>query len=120
MLAAIIGQECRSVPGERAFDVTADYTIGQEESVRGWQHHAATPTAGKKLVSDDDLGPWMVTLDESEPTLLDLTTSAVMRCARGAWGVLRRSSHGSENSISAQTVLGLGPMKTRSDFRLGI
>ena len=73
-LVAIIGEECRSVPRERAFDVIAGYTIGQEGSVREWQRRAPTATAGKNFESSGAMGPWMVTADELDPTSLDLIT----------------------------------------------
>jgi 2-keto-4-pentenoate hydratase/2-oxohepta-3-ene-1,7-dioic acid hydratase in catechol pathway len=74
-LVVIIGQQCRNVARDRAFDVIAGYTIGQEGSVRDWQRRAPTPVAGKNFASSGAMGPFMVTPDELDPTKLDLTTA---------------------------------------------
>ena len=74
-LVVVIGKGCRAVPRERALDVVAGYTIGQEGSVRDWQRQAPTPTAGKNFARSGALGPWVVTSDElGDPAALHLTT----------------------------------------------
>lgn len=75
-LVVVIGQHCRAVPRERALDVVAGYTIGQEGSVRDWQRGAPTVTAGKNFWHSGAMGPWMVTADEiPDPSALRLTTT---------------------------------------------
>lgn len=75
-LVVVIGQHCRAVPRERALDVVAGYTIGQEGSVRDWQRGAPTVTAGKNFWRTGAMGPWMVTVDElPDPSALRLTTT---------------------------------------------
>jgi 2-keto-4-pentenoate hydratase/2-oxohepta-3-ene-1,7-dioic acid hydratase in catechol pathway len=74
-LVVVIGKRCRAVPRERALDVVAGYTIGQEGSVRDWQRQAPTPTAGKNFARSGSLGPWMVTSDRlRDPAALHLMT----------------------------------------------
>ena len=74
-LVVVIGKRCRAVPRERALDVVAGYTIGQEGSVRDWQRRAPTPTAGKNFARSGALGPWVVSADElGDPAALHLTT----------------------------------------------
>ena len=75
-LVVVIGAHCREVPRDRALEVVAGYTIGQEGSVRDWQRQAATPTAGKNFASTGAMGPWIVTADElTDPAVLRITTS---------------------------------------------
>lgn len=75
-LVVVIGKPCRAVPRERALDVVAGYTIGQEGSVRDWQRGAPTVTAGKNFWHSGAMGPWMVTADEiPDPSALRLTTA---------------------------------------------
>jgi 2-keto-4-pentenoate hydratase/2-oxohepta-3-ene-1,7-dioic acid hydratase in catechol pathway len=75
-LVVVIGTHCRRVPRERALEVVAGYTIGQEGSVRDWQRVAPTPTAGKNFASSGAMGPWMVTADElADPAELHIATT---------------------------------------------
>ena len=75
-LVVVIGAHCRHVTRERALDVVAGYTIGQEGSVRDWQRGAPTPTAGKNFARSGAAGPWVVTADElPDPASLHITTT---------------------------------------------
>jgi 2-keto-4-pentenoate hydratase/2-oxohepta-3-ene-1,7-dioic acid hydratase in catechol pathway len=64
-LALIIGQHCRYVPREEAFNVIAGVTCFNDGSVRDWQRHSSQFTAGKNFPMTGALGPEMVTLDEA-------------------------------------------------------
>ena len=75
-LVVVIGQHCRAVPRERALEVVAGYTVGQEGSVRDWQRGVPTVTAGKNFWRSGAMGPWMVTADEiPDPSALRVTTT---------------------------------------------
>jgi 2-keto-4-pentenoate hydratase/2-oxohepta-3-ene-1,7-dioic acid hydratase in catechol pathway len=63
-LAIVIGARCRHVPVERADEVIAGYTIGNDVSVRDWQVRTPTMTMGKSFDTHGPLGPWIVTPDE--------------------------------------------------------
>ena len=63
-LAIVIGKRCRHVPVEKAAEVIAGYTIGNDVSVRDWQLRTPTMTIGKSFDTHGPLGPWVVTADE--------------------------------------------------------
>jgi 2-keto-4-pentenoate hydratase/2-oxohepta-3-ene-1,7-dioic acid hydratase in catechol pathway len=63
-LAVVIGERCRHVPEERAYEVIAGYTIANDVSVRDWQLRTPTMTMGKSFDTHGPLGPWLVTPDE--------------------------------------------------------
>ena len=64
-LAVIIGQRCRHVPKEHAYDVVAGYACYNEGSVREWQRHSAQFIPGKNFYHSGAFGPWIVTPEES-------------------------------------------------------
>lgn len=74
-LAVVIGKRCRHVPMERAHEVIAGYTIGNDVSVRDWQLRTPTMTMGKSFDTHGPLGPWIVTGDElDDPQALSIKT----------------------------------------------
>lgn len=65
-LVAIVGQRCRNVRAERALDVVAGYTIGNDVTVRDHiGNYFRPPLIGKGWDSFGPVGPWMVTPDEA-------------------------------------------------------
>ncbi|WFP49415.1 fumarylacetoacetate hydrolase family protein [Methylomonas sp. EFPC3] len=74
-LAIVIGQRCKNVPAERAVEVIAGYTIGNDVTVRDWQARTPTWTLGKSFDTHGPLGPWLITADEiADPHNLSLKT----------------------------------------------
>jgi len=65
-LVAVIGQRCRYVKAERALDVVAGYTIGNDVTVRDYiGNYFRPPLIGKGWDTFGPVGPWMVTPDEA-------------------------------------------------------
>ncbi len=75
-IAIVIGKQGRHIPRERAFEHIAGLTLCNEGSVRDWLRHGKfNVTQGKNFDRSGSLGPWMVTADETDPSLpLELTT----------------------------------------------
>jgi 2-keto-4-pentenoate hydratase/2-oxohepta-3-ene-1,7-dioic acid hydratase in catechol pathway len=63
-LCFVIGRTCRHVPRERAEEVIAGYTCGNDVSVRDWQLRTPQFTIGKSFQTHGPIGPWIVTADE--------------------------------------------------------
>ncbi len=63
-LCFVIGRTCRHVPIERAHEVIAGYTCGNDVSVRDWQLRTPQFTMGKSFETHGPIGPWIVTPDE--------------------------------------------------------
>jgi len=63
-LCFVIGRTCRHVPRERAHEVIAGYTCGNDVSVRDWQLRTPQFTVGKSFQTHGPIGPWIVTADE--------------------------------------------------------
>jgi 2-keto-4-pentenoate hydratase/2-oxohepta-3-ene-1,7-dioic acid hydratase in catechol pathway len=63
-LCLVIGRRCRHVPRERAHEVIAGYTCGNDVSVRDWQRRVSQFTLGKSFQTHGPIGPWLVTPDE--------------------------------------------------------
>jgi len=63
-LCFVIGRTCRHVPKERAHEVIAAYTCGNDVSVRDWQLRTPQFTIGKSFETHGPIGPWLVTADE--------------------------------------------------------
>ena len=63
-LCLVIGRRCRHVPRERATEVIAGYTCGNDVSVRDWQIRTPQFTLGKSFETHAPIGPWIVTADE--------------------------------------------------------
>ncbi len=64
-LAVVIGQRCRHVPKDHAFEVIAGYACYNEGSVREWQRHSAQFIPGKNFYHSGAFGPWIVTPEEA-------------------------------------------------------
>jgi 2-keto-4-pentenoate hydratase/2-oxohepta-3-ene-1,7-dioic acid hydratase in catechol pathway len=64
-LAVVIGQRCRHVAKDHAFDVIAGYACYNEGSVREWQRHSAQFIPGKNFYHSGAFGPWIVTPEEA-------------------------------------------------------
>ncbi len=60
----VIGRTCRHVPVDRAHEVIAGYTCGNDVSVRDWQLRTPQFTIGKSFETHGPIGPWIVTADE--------------------------------------------------------
>ena len=63
-LCFVIGRTCRHVPVERAHEVIAGYTCGNDVSVRDWQLRTPQFTMGKSFETHGPIGPWIVTPEE--------------------------------------------------------
>ena len=88
-LGVVIGERCRHVRAEDAYEVIAGYVVVNDLSVRDWQMRSPTHTLGKSFDTHGPFGPWLVTPDEiSDPHVLRLRT----------WvnGELRQEGHTSE------------------------
>jgi acylpyruvate hydrolase len=71
-LTVVIGSPARHVDEQDAFRHVAGYTIMNDISVREWQRHGQTWTAGKIFEGTTPVGPVLLTLDElpaGEPDL---------------------------------------------------
>jgi 2-keto-4-pentenoate hydratase/2-oxohepta-3-ene-1,7-dioic acid hydratase (catechol pathway) len=74
-LAFVIGQRCKHVPLEKAYEVIAGFTICNDVTVRDWQQRTPTWTLGKSFDTHGPMGPWLVTADEiADPHNLSLKT----------------------------------------------
>lgn len=75
-LVAVIGQHCRRVPAERALEVVAGYTIGNDVTVRDFvANFYRPPVRAKGYDTFGPLGPYVVTPDElDDPANLELRT----------------------------------------------
>jgi len=75
-LVAIIGQACRHVKAEKALDVVAGYTIGNDVTVRdNIGNYFRPPLVAKGWDTFGPVGPWMVTPDEGpDPENAELKT----------------------------------------------
>jgi acylpyruvate hydrolase len=71
-LTIVIGSPARRVSEREAFRHVAGYTIMNDVSVREWQHHGPTWTAGKIFEGMTPVGPLLLTLDELPPGEPDL------------------------------------------------
>jgi len=75
-IVLVIGREGRNVPRERALDMVAGLTLGNEGTIRDWVRHGTlNVTQGKNFDRSGSLGPWITTADELDPKRpLHLTT----------------------------------------------
>ena len=74
-LAVIIGKKCRHVDPSDVRAVIAGYAVGNDFSVRDWQHRSPTYTLGKSFDTHGPIGPWITTDDEiDDPQNLKLQT----------------------------------------------
>jgi len=64
-LVVVIGQRCRKVKAERAYDVVRGYTIGNDVTIRDFVNNFyRPPVKAKGFDTFGPLGPWLVTADE--------------------------------------------------------
>lgn len=66
-LVVVIGRKGRHVSAERAHEIIAGYTCGNDVSVRDWQRATPTMNMGKSFDTHAPVGPWIVTQDEIGP-----------------------------------------------------
>ena len=66
-LVVVIGRHGRHVPKERAWEIVAGFTCGNDVSVRDWQRATPTMNMGKGFDTHAPFGPWIVTPDELGP-----------------------------------------------------
>jgi len=69
-LAVVIGQTCRDVPADRAYDVILGYTVANDVSARDWQKRLSQWVRPKSFDTFCPLGPCVVT--DIDPTNLRL------------------------------------------------
>ena len=74
-LVVVIGKRCRHVPAEKAIQVIAGYTCGNDVSVRDWQWKTPQWMLGKSFDTHGPIGPYIVTPDE-----FDVTKPHGIRC----------------------------------------
>lgn len=71
-IVLIIGKAGRRIREEDAYQYIAGLTIMNEGTLRDWVRHAKfNVTQGKNFVHSGAIGPWMTTLDEFSPSLLE-------------------------------------------------
>ena len=63
-LVVIIGKRCRHVPSAHAASVIFGYCVGNDVSVRDWQHRSGQFSIGKSFDTHAPFGPYIVTSDE--------------------------------------------------------
>jgi 2-keto-4-pentenoate hydratase/2-oxohepta-3-ene-1,7-dioic acid hydratase in catechol pathway len=84
-LVVVIGQTCRHVPREKAFDVIAGYSCYNDGSIRDWQRHTGQFTPGKNFYQSGGFGPYLITKDEvgdiTEKELITRLNGEVMQHA---------------------------------------
>ncbi|MCP4002749.1 MAG: fumarylacetoacetate hydrolase family protein [bacterium] len=97
-LVIVIGRRCRHVPGNRAHEVIAGYTIGNDVSVRDWQDRVQTMTMGKSFDTHAPIGPAIVTHEE-----IGAASAYDIRC----WvnGELRQESNTRELVFDAEAII---------------
>src|SRR5262249_40184817 len=66
-IAYVIGRRGRHIPRERALDYVAGYLCHNDGSVRDFNRHAHSITAGKNFDRTGAFGPEIVTADELPP-----------------------------------------------------
>ena len=66
-LGIVIGQRARYPSKDKALDVLAGYTCGNEGSIREFQRHTTQWHMGKNFDNTGAIGPWVVTADELPP-----------------------------------------------------
>lgn len=74
-LVVVIGRHCRHVPADKAIQVIAGYTCGNDVSVRDWQWKTPQWMLGKSFDTHGPVGPVIVTPDE-----FDVTKPHGIRC----------------------------------------
>ena len=77
-LAVVIGRRCKNVPVEKAYDVVAGYTVGNDVSARDiarLERKEGNQLLGKMFDGFAPLGPWLVTKEEvADPMNLKVIT----------------------------------------------
>jgi 2-keto-4-pentenoate hydratase/2-oxohepta-3-ene-1,7-dioic acid hydratase in catechol pathway len=72
-LVAVIGKPGRHISREDAPNHVFGYCVGNDVSVRDWQHHTPQWVLGKSFDTHGPIGPWITTADETgEPHRLDI------------------------------------------------
>ena len=66
-LVVVIGKYGRHAPAERAMEIVAGFTCGNDFSVRDWQRATPTMNMGKGFDTHAPFGPWIVSPDELGP-----------------------------------------------------
>jgi 2-keto-4-pentenoate hydratase/2-oxohepta-3-ene-1,7-dioic acid hydratase in catechol pathway len=74
-LVVVIGRHCRHVPADKAIQVIAGYTCGNDVSVRDWQWKTPQWMLGKSFDTHGPIGPCIVTSDA-----FDVTKPHGIRC----------------------------------------
>lgn len=67
-LVVVIGKHCRHVPADKALQVIAGFTCGNDVSVRDWQWKTPQWMLGKSFDTHGPIGPCIVTPDEWDVT----------------------------------------------------
>jgi len=89
-LVVVVGRAARQVPVEHALDHVAGYTVGNDVTVRDYQHRTKEFLSGKTFEATTPIGPVLVTPDELPAGGLGLG----LRCLVD--GELRQSSDTSD------------------------
>lgn len=66
-LVFVVGARCKHVDVADAAAAIFGYTVGNDVSVRDWQHRTGQYMIGKSFDTHAPIGPWLVTPDEIEP-----------------------------------------------------
>ena len=73
-IAIVIGERCRNVTVDAAWNHIAGYSCFNDGSARQYQRRGFQVTTGKNAYHSAGFGPWLVTSDELEPGDLELET----------------------------------------------
>lgn len=130
-LAVVIGQRCRAVAAEKAFDVISGYTIANDITARDWQRPDTQWTKAKAWDTFAPLGPWVVTdLDPTDLTLRTLLNGEVRQessTAKLHFGVPELIAFASRlmtlepgDVIATGTPVGIGAMKPGDEVEVQI
>ncbi|GGZ15183.1 fumarylacetoacetate hydrolase family protein [Novosphingobium colocasiae] len=71
-MVMIIGKRCRHVSREQAESVIFGFCVGNDVSVRDWQHRSGQFAIGKSFDTHAPFGPYIVTADEVDVSALDI------------------------------------------------
>ncbi len=89
-LVVVVGRQARHVPASRALEYVAGYTVGNDVTVRDYQHRTREFLSGKTFEATTPIGPVLVTPDELPEGGLGLD----IRCTVD--GELRQSANTSD------------------------
>jgi 2-keto-4-pentenoate hydratase/2-oxohepta-3-ene-1,7-dioic acid hydratase in catechol pathway len=73
-LVVVIGKRVRHLSRDRALGAVFGYCVGNDVSVRDWQHMTSQVMLGKSFDSHAPFGPWITTADSVDPSDLAIAS----------------------------------------------